>query len=59
MPTYHLGVVVDDLFNEDHSCFSGEEWLPSAPVHILLWKYLFGLKICRNGHTSLDIRTKW
>jgi len=23
--------------------FRGEEWLPSAPVHILLWKYLFGL----------------
>jgi glutamyl-tRNA synthetase len=24
--------------------FRGEEWLPSAPVHILLWKYLFGLE---------------
>jgi glutamyl/glutaminyl-tRNA synthetase len=23
--------------------FRGEEWLPSASVHILLWKYLFGL----------------
>jgi len=23
--------------------FRGEEWLPSAPVHVLLWKYLFGL----------------
>ena len=43
MPTYHLAVVVDDrLMNISHA-FRGEEWLPSAPVHILLWKYLFGL----------------
>ena len=44
MPTYHLAVVVDDyLMNISHA-FRGEEWLPSAPVHILLWKYLFGLE---------------
>jgi len=43
MPTYHLAVVVDDhLMNISHA-FRGEEWLPSAPVHVLLWKYLFGL----------------
>jgi glutamyl-tRNA synthetase len=43
MPTYHLAVVVDDhLMNISHA-FRGEEWLSSAPVHILLWKYLFGL----------------
>ncbi|HVG17293.1 MAG TPA: glutamate--tRNA ligase, partial [Chitinophagaceae bacterium] len=42
MPTYHLAVVVDDhLMNITHA-FRGEEWLPSAPVHILLWRYLFG-----------------
>ena len=34
MPTYHLAVVA----------FRGEEWSPSAPVHILLWKYLFGIE---------------
>jgi glutamyl-tRNA synthetase len=40
MPTYHLAVVVDDyLMNITHA-FRGEEWLPSAPIHILLWKYL-------------------
>lgn len=45
MPTYHLAVVVDDyLMNISHA-FRGEEWLPSAPVHILLWKYLFGLEL--------------
>lgn len=43
MPTYHLAVVVDDCLMEITHAFRGEEWLPSAPVHILLWKYLFGL----------------
>jgi len=42
MPTYHLAVVVDDHGMEITHAFRGEEWLPSAPVHILLWRYLFG-----------------
>ena len=40
MPTYHLAVVVDDYSMQITHAFRGEEWLPSAPVHILLWKYL-------------------
>jgi glutamyl-tRNA synthetase len=44
MPTYHLAVVVDDFLMKITHAFRGEEWLPSAPVHILLWKYLFGLE---------------
>lgn len=40
MPTYHLAVVVDDYLMKISHAFRGEEWLPSAPVHILLWKYL-------------------
>src|SRR5688500_7577180 len=44
MPTYHLAVVVDDFLMKISHAFRGEEWLPSAPVHILLWKYLFGLE---------------
>jgi glutamyl-tRNA synthetase len=44
MPTYHLAVVVDDYSMKISHAFRGEEWLPSAPVHILLWKYLFGLE---------------
>jgi glutamyl-tRNA synthetase len=40
MPTYHLAVVVDDHLMHITHAFRGEEWLPSAPVHILLWKYL-------------------
>ncbi|MGG9971272.1 glutamate--tRNA ligase [Ferruginibacter sp. SUN002] len=43
MPTYHLAVVVDDYLMKITHAFRGEEWLPSAPIHILLWKYLFGL----------------
>lgn len=40
MPTYHLAVVVDDKAMEITHVFRGEEWLPSAPVHLLLWEYL-------------------
>ena len=43
MPTYHLAVVVDDHLMKITHAFRGEEWLSSAPVHLLLWKYLFGL----------------
>ncbi len=42
MPTYHLAVVVDDFLMKITHAFRGEEWLPSAPVHVLLWRYLFG-----------------
>lgn len=44
MPTYHLAVVVDDYLMKISHAFRGEEWLPSAPVHILLWTYLFGIE---------------
>ena len=40
MPTYHLAVVVDDHEMEITHAFRGEEWLPSSPVHVLLWDYL-------------------
>jgi len=40
MPTYHLAVVVDDYAMRITHAFRGEEWLPSAPVHLLVWKYL-------------------
>lgn len=40
MPTYHLAVVADDYQMQISHAFRGEEWLPSAPVHLLLWKYL-------------------
>ncbi|MDB5019264.1 MAG: glutamate--tRNA ligase [Pedobacter sp.] len=40
MPTYHLAVVADDKAMQITHAFRGEEWLPSAPIHILLWRYL-------------------
>jgi glutamyl-tRNA synthetase len=40
MPTYHLAVVVDDYLMQITHAFRGEEWLPSAPVHLLLWRHL-------------------
>jgi len=40
MPTYHLAVVVDDRAMRISHVLRGEEWLPSAPVHVLLWEYL-------------------
>jgi len=39
-PTYHLAVVVDDHLMEISHVIRGEEWLPSTPIHILLYKYL-------------------
>lgn len=51
MPTYHLAVVVDDYLMKITHAFRGEEWLPSAPVHILLWRWLGWERRCRNGHT--------
>lgn len=44
MPTYHLAVVVDDYLMKITHAFRGEEWMPSAPIHVLLWQYLFGIE---------------
>ncbi|MCH8317645.1 MAG: glutamate--tRNA ligase, partial [Bacteroidetes bacterium] len=40
MPTYHLANVVDDHLMEITHVIRGEEWLPSTPLHVLLYKYL-------------------
>ena len=37
LPTYHLAVVIDDHHMEITHAFRGQEWLPSAPLHILLY----------------------
>lgn len=39
MPTYHLANVVDDHLMEISHVIRGEEWLPSAPMHVLLYKF--------------------
>ncbi len=39
MPTYHLANVVDDYTMKISHVIRGEEWLPSAPLHVMLYKY--------------------
>ena len=38
MPTYHLANIVDDHLMEISHVISGEEWLPSLPLHKLLYR---------------------
>ncbi|MEZ0608292.1 glutamate--tRNA ligase [Fibrella sp. WM1] len=40
LPTYHLANVVDDHLMQITHVIRGEEWLPSAPLHVLLYRYL-------------------
>ncbi len=40
MPTYHLANIVDDYTMQITHVIRGEEWLPSAPLHVLLYRYL-------------------
>ena len=38
LPTYHLAYIVDDHLMEISHVIRGEEWLPSAPLHVLLYR---------------------
>ena len=40
LPTYHLANIVDDHLMEITHVIRGEEWLPSAPLHVILYRYL-------------------
>jgi glutamyl-tRNA synthetase len=40
MPTYHLANVVDDYLMGISHVIRGEEWLPSAPLHVMLYRFL-------------------
>jgi glutamyl-tRNA synthetase len=40
MPTYHLANIVDDHLMETSHVIRGEEWLPSMPLHVLLYRSL-------------------
>ena len=40
LPTYHLANIVDDHLMQISHVIRGEEWLPSAPLHVLLYRYL-------------------
>lgn len=51
-PTYHLGVVIDDYLMKITHVIRGEEWLPSTPKHIILYK-AFGWEPPVFAHISL------
>jgi len=50
-PTYHLAVVVDDNDMGITHVLRGHDWMPSTPIHILVYKYL-GLKMPEIGHLT-------
>lgn len=50
-PTYHLAVVVDDTMMEISHVLRAQEWMPSTPIHILVYKYL-GLDMPEIGHPT-------
>ncbi len=50
-PTYHLAVVVDDAAMEISHIIRGRDWLPSTPVHLLLYQFL-GLELPQIGHLT-------
>jgi glutamyl-tRNA synthetase len=52
MPTYHLANVVDDHLMEITHVFRGEEWVSSAPKHLLLYSY-FGWEAPKLMHLPL------
>ena len=55
MPTYHLANIVDDHTMEISHVIRGEEWLPSAPLHVLLYE-AFGWEAPLFAHLSLLLR---
>ena len=55
MPTYHLANVVDDHLMKITHVIRGEEWLPSAPLHVLLYKFL-GWDMPQFAHLPLILK---
>ena len=55
MPTYHLANIVDDHLMEISHVIRGEEWLPSAPLHVLIYESL-GWKAPQFAHLPLLLK---
>ncbi len=55
MPTYHLANIVDDHLMKITHVIRGEEWLPSAPLHIMLYK-AFGWEAPQFAHLPLLLK---
>ena len=55
MPTYHLANIVDDHTMKITHVIRGEEWLPSAPLHVMLYK-AFGWEAPQFAHLPLLLK---
>lgn len=55
LPTYHLANIVDDHLMEISHVIRGEEWLPSAPLHVMLYR-AFGWEPPMFAHLPLILR---
>ena len=55
MPTYHLANIVDDHLMEISHVIRGEEWLPSMPLHVLLYR-AFGWDAPKFAHLPLILK---
>ena len=56
MPTYHLAHIVDDVLMEITHAIRGEEWLPSAPAHVMIYQYLgWEDRMPRYAHVLFDL----
>lgn len=55
MPTYHLANIVDDHLQETSHVIRGEEWLPSLPLHFLLYRS-FGWDAPQFAHLPLILK---
>lgn len=55
MPTYHLANIVDDHLMKISHVIRGEEWLPSLPLHVLLYQ-AFGWEAPQFAHLPLLLR---
>jgi len=51
LPTYHLAVVVDDHEMDISHVLRGHDWMPSTPIHLLVYKFL-GYTIPEIGHLT-------
>jgi glutamyl-tRNA synthetase len=55
MPTYHLANIVDDHLMETSHVIRGEEWLPSMPLHVMLYR-AFGWETPEFAHLPLILK---
>ncbi len=55
MPTYHLANIVDDHLMETTHVIRGEEWLPSMPLHVMLYR-AFGWEAPEFAHLPLILK---